>query len=82
MIRARRLVAGLALAGALLGVSGCASSMDPIERLGRKAAGELRDLGDLPDPGNLRKAARNDPVRGAVLVPSPKRHTARNWHSA
>ncbi|WP_251066597.1 hypothetical protein [Streptomyces sp. ISL-36] len=38
MIRARRPLAGLALAGALLAASGCASSVDPIERLGRKAA--------------------------------------------
>ncbi|WP_329621673.1 hypothetical protein OG357_15210 [Streptomyces sp. NBC_01255] len=40
-LRTRRLraaVAGAALAGALLAVSGCASSVDPIERLGRKAA--------------------------------------------
>ncbi|MGW6564672.1 hypothetical protein [Streptomyces sp. NPDC054975] len=38
MTGARRPVAGLALAGALLAISGCASSVDPIERLGRKAA--------------------------------------------
>ncbi|MFE2555304.1 hypothetical protein ACFXGT_04605 [Streptomyces sp. NPDC059352] len=36
--RARRAVAGVALVGALLAVSGCASAVDPIERLGRKAA--------------------------------------------
>ncbi|MFF9017683.1 hypothetical protein ACF09C_32595 [Streptomyces sp. NPDC014870] len=41
MSRARRPVIGLALAGALLGISGCASSVDPIERLGRKAAERL-----------------------------------------
>ncbi|MFD3660160.1 hypothetical protein ACFWVF_06075 [Streptomyces sp. NPDC058659] len=40
-LRARRLraaVAGAVLAGTLLALSGCASSVDPIERLGRKAA--------------------------------------------
>ncbi|MFD0145827.1 MULTISPECIES: hypothetical protein [unclassified Streptomyces] len=45
MRRARRLAAGLVLAGALTGMTGCASSVDPIERLGRKAAvrvGEAR----------------------------------------
>ncbi|MGW2016130.1 hypothetical protein [Streptomyces sp. NPDC001927] len=41
MSRARRPLLGLALAGALLAISGCASSVDPIERLGRKAAQRL-----------------------------------------
>lgn len=36
--RIRAAVAGAALAGTLLALSGCASSVDPIERLGRKAA--------------------------------------------
>ncbi|MFI8519055.1 hypothetical protein ACIGEZ_14680 [Streptomyces sp. NPDC085481] len=38
MSRARRLTAALALTGALLALTACASSVDPIERLGRKAA--------------------------------------------
>ncbi|NED88471.1 polysaccharide deacetylase family protein, partial [Streptomyces sp. SID11233] len=38
MRRAHRLLAGLLAAGALLTVTGCAQSVDPIERLGRKAA--------------------------------------------
>ncbi|CAM5369509.1 hypothetical protein [Streptomyces narbonensis] len=38
MNRLRRAAAGAALAGVLLAASGCASSVDPIERLGRKAA--------------------------------------------
>ncbi|MFF1507704.1 hypothetical protein [Streptomyces sp. NPDC058326] len=35
---AARAAAGAVLAAALLAVSGCASAVDPIERLGRKAA--------------------------------------------
>ncbi|MFF9348095.1 hypothetical protein [Streptomyces sp. NPDC014734] len=39
MSRAHRLVAGVLAAGALLtATAGCAQSVDPIERLGRKAA--------------------------------------------
>ncbi|MFG3346807.1 hypothetical protein ACGF1Z_17275 [Streptomyces sp. NPDC048018] len=38
MSRARRLTAALALTGALFALPACASSVDPIERLGRKAA--------------------------------------------
>ncbi|MCX4674844.1 hypothetical protein OG413_05805 [Streptomyces sp. NBC_01433] len=39
MSRAHRLLAGLLTAGALFTVTaGCAQSVDPIERLGRKAA--------------------------------------------
>ncbi|MER7520121.1 hypothetical protein [Streptomyces sp. NPDC126499] len=42
--RARRLSAVLALAGALFALPGCASSVDPIERLGRKAAEKVTPL--------------------------------------
>lgn len=45
MRRARRPAAALVLAGALLGVTGCASSVDPIERLGRKAAVRVGEVG-------------------------------------
>ncbi|MEV4948136.1 hypothetical protein [Streptomyces sp. NPDC053755] len=38
MTGARRPAAALALAGALLGATACAPSVDPFERLGRKAA--------------------------------------------
>ncbi|MGW2177348.1 hypothetical protein ACWCXX_04485 [Streptomyces sp. NPDC001732] len=38
MRRAYRLLAGLLAAGALLTATGCAQSVEPIERLGRKAA--------------------------------------------
>jgi hypothetical protein len=80
VIRARRPAAGLALAGALLGLTGCATSVDPIERLGRKAAVELRELREPGDVGDLKEArerdpgrngpVRNEPARGAVLVPA------------
>ncbi|MFD3724301.1 hypothetical protein [Streptomyces sp. NPDC058671] len=36
--RTRRSVAGAVLAVALLAATGCASAVDPLERLGRKAA--------------------------------------------
>ncbi|MCT4355752.1 hypothetical protein M5362_21670 [Streptomyces sp. Je 1-79] len=55
MRRARRLAAGLALAGALMGVTGCASSVDPIERLGRKAARQVGEPG--AGEGTLSKTA-------------------------
>ncbi|MEU9705174.1 hypothetical protein [Streptomyces sp. NPDC047981] len=60
MSRARRPVIGLVLAGALLGISGCASSVDPIERLGRKAAQRLdtdTGAGERPAGGALSGAA-------------------------
>ncbi|GGT89065.1 MULTISPECIES: hypothetical protein [Streptomyces] len=68
MTRARRLPAGLALAGALLALPGCASSVDPIERLGRKAAervGEGRAIREA--------AARvlDGTLRSAVPFPVP-----------
>ncbi|MFJ6431375.1 hypothetical protein [Streptomyces sp. NPDC091416] len=57
MRRAHRLLAGLLTAGALLTASaGCAQSVDPIERLGRKAAQHVR-----PSPGDR---ARPAAVRG------------------
>ncbi|MFF5975840.1 hypothetical protein ACFY7C_30465 [Streptomyces sp. NPDC012769] len=44
--RARRRTAALTLAltGALLALPGCASSVDPLERLGRKAAEKVTPL--------------------------------------
>ncbi|KQX59126.1 hypothetical protein ASE09_02175 [Streptomyces sp. Root66D1] len=39
--RARRPLAVLLLAGALAGLTGCASAVDSIERLGRKAAEQV-----------------------------------------
>ncbi|MDT9688667.1 hypothetical protein Q5762_09925 [Streptomyces sp. P9(2023)] len=53
MTRARRPAVGLAMAGALLlpGISGCASSVDPIERLGRKTAVRVFHTLTVPDDG-------------------------------
>ncbi|MEX0173662.1 hypothetical protein [Streptomyces sp. LMG1-1-1.1] len=49
--RARRLTAALAVTGALLALPACASSVDPIERLGRKAAERVS-----PHPSPAREA--------------------------
>ncbi|MFF7182203.1 hypothetical protein [Streptomyces sp. NPDC008121] len=54
MTGARRPVAGLALAGALLATAACAPSVDPFERLGRKAAERVA----APDGALSRTAAR------------------------
>ncbi|WP_309053475.1 hypothetical protein [Streptomyces sp.] len=65
MTRARFGLVGLSLA-ALLALTGCAPAVDPIERLGRKAA---------------QRVAAAEPVAG-VPDPRPMRHMAWNWHSA
>ncbi|MFJ2706529.1 hypothetical protein ACIO3R_25475 [Streptomyces sp. NPDC087428] len=55
MRRAHRLLAGLLAAGALLtATTGCAQSVDPIERLGRKAA---QRVNRPPGPAAARPAA-------------------------
>ncbi|MGY4916606.1 hypothetical protein ACWD9K_15525 [Streptomyces sp. 900116325] len=52
MSRARRLLAGLLAAGALLtATAGCAQSVDPIERLGRKAAQKVQGPHRVPAAG-------------------------------
>ncbi|MER7808541.1 hypothetical protein [Streptomyces sp900116325] len=52
MSRARRLLAGLLAAGALLtATAGCAQSVDPIERLGRKAAQKVQGPHHAPAAG-------------------------------
>lgn len=51
MRRAHRLLAGLLAAGALLTTSGCAQSVDPIERLGRKAAQKVNHPSPTPAAG-------------------------------
>ncbi|MGW8357493.1 hypothetical protein [Streptomyces wedmorensis] len=70
---ARRLVAALTVTGALLALPACASSVDPIERLGRKAAErvsprpsparEVREAGEAGEAGETRQARQ---VRQAV----------------
>lgn len=63
MRRAHRLLAGVLAAGALLtATTGCAQSVDPIERLGRKAA---QRVNRPPSAPALRPAAARPPaVRG------------------
>ncbi|WP_327129326.1 hypothetical protein [Streptomyces sp. NBC_01727] len=52
MSGARRLLAGLLAAGALLtATAGCAQSVDPIERLGRKAAQKVQGPHRAPAAG-------------------------------
>lgn len=52
MSRAQRLLAGLLAAGALLtATAGCAQSVDPIERLGRKAAQKVQGPHRAPAAG-------------------------------
>ncbi|MFI8961355.1 hypothetical protein ACIGO8_04495 [Streptomyces sp. NPDC053493] len=72
MSRARRLTAALALTGALFALPACASSVDPIERLGRKAA---EKVGPRPHRAARQPAARPGPsvspapvVSGVPLV--------------
>ncbi|MER5280079.1 hypothetical protein ABT025_30685 [Streptomyces sp. NPDC002809] len=66
MRRAHRLLAGLLTAGALL-TAGCAQSVDPIERLGRKAA---QRVNPSPSAAEVRPAAvRGDHgAPGAMVV--------------
>lgn len=51
MRKAHRLLAGLLAAGALLAATGCAQSVDPIERLGRKAAQKVHHPQRTPAAG-------------------------------
>ncbi|WP_327325521.1 polysaccharide deacetylase family protein [Streptomyces sp. NBC_01210] len=53
MRRAHRLLAGVLAAGALL-ASGCAQSVDPIERLGRKAARQVSPGAGVPGSAHKR----------------------------
>jgi hypothetical protein len=63
MRRAHRLLAGLLTAGALLtATAGCAQSVDPIERLGRKAVQRVK-------PSRSAPAVRGDHgAPGAMVV--------------
>ncbi|WP_326658537.1 hypothetical protein [Streptomyces sp. NBC_00385] len=67
MRRARRPLAGLLTAGALLAATaGCAQSVDPIERLGRKAA---QHVNPSPDEQARPAAVRGDHgAPGAMVV--------------
>ncbi|THA69191.1 hypothetical protein E6P78_12200 [Streptomyces sp. A0958] len=85
MRRAHRLLAGLLTAGALLTVTtGCAQSVDPIARLGRKAAQRVDRRpstpaavhGDHGAPGALVVVAcvRAVPAAGHAGTAAPARH--------
>lgn len=67
MRRAHRPLAGLLAAGALLtAAAGCAQSVDPIERLGRKAA---QHVNPSPDDRARPAAVRGDHgAPGAMVV--------------
>ncbi|MFI5630895.1 hypothetical protein ACIA8E_16285 [Streptomyces sp. NPDC051664] len=67
MSRARRLLAGLLAAGALLtATAGCAQSVDPIERLGRKAAQKVQGPHRVPaaGPGGTSESGPKAGARG------------------
>ncbi|MFE7549832.1 hypothetical protein [Streptomyces gardneri] len=57
-----RIATGAALAGALLSVSACGSSVDPIERLGRKAAERMGT------PDTTTKAEKSELTEKAELT--------------
>ncbi|MFE4056585.1 hypothetical protein ACFXP3_09865 [Streptomyces sp. NPDC059096] len=79
-----RLLAGVLAAGALL-TAGCAQSVDPIERLGRKAAErvaardardahearEAREVREMREAGETRQARRVRGVRASSGAPEP-----------
>ncbi|MFE5791785.1 hypothetical protein ACFQ8C_04320 [Streptomyces sp. NPDC056503] len=48
----------LVVAALLLGLTGCASAVDPLERLGRKAVERVGDLG--PAGGTVRAEAATE----------------------
>lgn len=65
MRRAHRLLAGLLATGALLtATAGCAQSVDPIERLGRKAAQKVSRPHRTPGPEAGAESERRAGVRG------------------
>ncbi|MFJ4853875.1 hypothetical protein [Streptomyces sp. NPDC088730] len=67
MRRAHRLLAGLLAAGALLtATTGCAQSVDPIERLGRKAAQRVNP--PAVPPGSRAAGVRGDHGAPEALV--------------
>ncbi|MEE1741998.1 hypothetical protein PUR49_36605 [Streptomyces sp. BE147] len=76
MTRAHRLLAGLLTAGALLTVTaGCAQSVDPIERLGRKAAQQMGGRSPSPKSAVL-KGGRGACGQRPLAARSPARSSA------
>lgn len=79
MSRARRLLAGLLAAGVLLtATAGCAQSVDPIERLGRKAAQKVNGPHRAPaaGPGRTSESGPKADVRGDHEAPGSRVVTA------
>ncbi|MFF0285307.1 hypothetical protein [Streptomyces sp. NPDC005262] len=79
MSRARRLLAGLLAAGALLtATAGCAQSVDPIERLGRKAAQKVQGPHRAPaaGPGGMSESVPKAGARGDHGAPGSWAGTA------
>lgn len=80
MTRAHRLLAGLLTAGALLtATTACAQSVDPIERLGRKAAQKMTRPRPTPEVGP-RARPHGDHGPGSLVVvacpqPPESRHS-------
>ncbi|MGR8008864.1 polysaccharide deacetylase family protein [Streptomyces hypolithicus] len=70
MRRAHRLLAGLLAAGAV-GLTGCAQSVEPIERLGRKAVRSVAPAGGLPSAPAVPGAPGAPAVPGAPRVTAP-----------
>lgn len=68
MRRAHRLLAGLLVAGALLAATGCAQSVDPIERLGRKAVQKVNHPPRTPAAGPPAHGDHGEP--GSMVVVS------------
>jgi hypothetical protein len=79
MSRARRLLAGLLATGVLLtATAGCAQSVDPIERLGRKAAQKVHGPHRAPaaGPGRTSESGPKADVRGDHGAPGSRVVTA------
>ncbi|WP_435057844.1 hypothetical protein [Streptomyces sp. bgisy060] len=66
--RGRRWVAAFAVTGALFALPACASSVDPIERLGRKAAERVKPR---PTPAREVRAAVDTKECGGLWERTP-----------
>lgn len=81
MTRAHRLLAGLLTAGALLtATTACAQSVDPIERLGRKAAQKMTRPRPAPEAGPRARPRGDHGAPGSLVVvacpqPPESRHS-------
>ncbi|MER5889614.1 polysaccharide deacetylase family protein [Streptomyces sp. NPDC001941] len=76
MRRAPRLLAGALAAGVLLASAGCAAPVDPIERLGRKAAQKVRQVRPGAGPPVAAAAYRTWGLAAPLAAPPPARRAA------